>query len=408
MDKSLENLQTCIEKYTINTVSGPTTYYYDTRFGTQILDRILHPSYKKCFSSTVQPVKEVKTIVRDENNFHLCIVSNDASANSVCIQIMVRFYPADKTFICRDYDPTVIIPAILASDAKDYLKNKDHPFYRFGYIADYSWHPIDLQMDYKYLSAIEQLREREELFGHSRSMYNRMLLQNTEEAEIAKLTNQINNPPKPPTPPKKSGLAFTNELDWYDSMLDDSGSNESAAKSDEKIDIADLLRKAKDLHGSPTTSSSGERDNHRVQEPHSDCDSCGHSVFGVDDPDESLPTITADDIKELDALFNTYTREECEEPEEILNTMNLRDSMIEDKFRIPRLPLHKLRFNPVNPSPEDIEHQKMVQEQARQRNLELIRLRELQQLMATMEAYKPISKDLIPKIETRDDNLDWI
>ncbi len=334
MSQFLENLQTCIEKYTIDTVSGPTTYFYDSRFGTRIPDRILHPSYKRCFSAIVQPVKEVKSITREENNFHLCIISNNSH-----VQIMVRFYPIDKTFICRDYDPTVIIPAILTSDSKTYLQNKDHPFYKFGYVADYSWHPN--------------------------------LLEESPRKDVT-------------TAYEKTGLSYTNELDWYEA------SNTATSKTSS-------------VH-SPHVRSSDE---YGVQEPHSDCDSCGSSAFGADDPDETIAALTIDDIKELNDLFKVYTNDEKEEPEEILNTMNLNDSMIGDRFKIPKLPLNKLRFDPINPSPEDNEYQKKVQEQMRMKNLEIIRLREVQQLMETMEEHKPINMDIIPKIEERDDNLEY-
>lgn len=350
----MENLQTCIERCTINGES----FFYDSRFGTKIDEYILHPSYKKCFTSIAKPVSEIRSIVRDENSFHISIMVEGSY-----VQIMVRFYPVDKTFVCRDYDPTKIIPMILASDSKEYLKMKDHPFYKFGYTADYSWSPDNLKdVDFKYDKAIEELLSRPSRFSGF-PIYEDPY--DVSEREIKQLTNSILQPAEIKTPPKKKGLAFSNELDWYD------GSVEYESPKD-----------------SPKSSFSG-----RVREPHSDsdCDSCG--VFGVDDPDESLPTITQADIEEIEKLFSTN-----EPPDEILATMDSPEPKIAD---MPKKPLRKL---PVKMTLSD-EHQKIIQEQARLRNEEIIQLRELQRTIADMADYKPIESSLIPKIDERGDNL---
>ena len=338
----MENLQTCIERCTINGES----FFYDSRFGTKIGEHILCPSYKKCFTSVAKPISEVRSIVRNENSFHISII-----AEGSCVQIMVRFYPVDKTFVCRDYDPTKIIPMILASDSKEYLKMKDHPFYKFGYIANYAWSPDNLKdIDFKYDRAIEELLSKPSRFCVYDDPYD------VSEREIKQ-------PAEIKTPPKKKGLAFSNELDWYDGRVE--------------------YESPKD---SPKSSFSG-----RTREPHSDCDSC--DVFGVDDPDESLPIITQSDIEEIEKLFGIN-----EPPDEILATMDSPEPKISD---IPKKPLKKL---PMVMALSD-EHQKIIQEQARLRNEEIIRLRELQKTITEMADYKPIESSLIPKIDERSDNL---
>lgn len=349
----MENLQTCIERSTINGES----FFYDSRFGTKIDEHILHPSYKKCLTSVARPVSEIRSIVRTENCFHISIMVEGSY-----VQIMVRFYPVDKTFVCRDYDPTKIIPMILASDSKEYLKMKDHPFYKFGYTANYSWSPNDLKnIDFKYDEAVDELLGRSSMFS-SIQIYEDPY--DVSEREIKQLTNNILQPAELP-PPKKKGLTLLNELDWYN------GSVEYESPKD-----------------SPKSSF-----NKRVSEPHadSDCDSCG--VFGVDDPDESLPIITQADIEEIEKLFGKN-----EPPDEILATMDSPEIKIAD---IPKKPLRKL---PITMTLSD-EDQKIIQDQARLHNEEIIRLRELQKIIADMTSYKHIENNLIPKIDERDDNL---
>ncbi len=386
--RGFENLQTCIEKCTV----GADVFYYDSRFGTKIDEHTLHPLYKRCFTSTAQPVSDIARVVRDENNFHISLTSLNRS-----IQTMVKFYPCDKTFVCRDFDPRVVIPAILASSAKEYLKVKDHPFYRFGYVADYTFSPSDLDLRYTRAanSLADDMRFTTDFQKYTQTpQVQAFIAQAREEDEIKRITQQLTEPSKPKTPPKKQGLAFANELDWYDKDYEDL----IPANRSKTIDIAEIMH-------------SKEKDSYeRIQEPHSDsdCDSCG--MFGVDDPDNLLPTITKADIEELETLFGTGRDEHTagELAHEMASNEPMVDEFVSD-YRIPRIPLKKLSWCPPSaPKMQDaqrIEYEKIIQEQARQRNEELIRLRELQKLLSSMPEYTPVPKHLIPTLDNRDDNM---
>jgi len=298
-----ENLQSCIERCE---VAGE-TFYYDTRFGTKIMS--MHPSYKKCFSAIAQPVDSVESIIREENTFHVRIKSKGLPIN-----ISIKFYPCDKTFVCRDYDPSVIIPAILQdSNCREYLESRKHPMYNFGYVADYLWSPDCLN---KWRDSNLDYDPDEELIEIQRTLSKR-------------------------EPSKKKGLAYLNELDWYN----------------------------------PES---------RIQEPVSDCESC----VGDDPPFAS--EITQADLEEIEAMFGGTGNVEKK-----LDAYN--DEL---DFWVPRKPLKKIESvkSEIN---QEIE--RMKQEQMRQQIAEIKRLRDLQQLMAEMPPWTQPSG--VPKIDERIDNL---
>lgn len=183
----MENLQSCIEKCTIN----GSTFFYDVRFGSKIDEHKLHPFYMNCFVSTAKNISEIKRIIRIENNFYISVI-----AEKILHQTTVKFYPTDKTFVCRDYDPTKIIPAILESDCKEYLKSLDHPFYKPGYTANYLYTSDDLT-----------------------HMYDRAIKDLSNPSRFCDFSFDSDSDPcfksKPVKPLKKKGLFYSNELDWY-------------------------------------------------------------------------------------------------------------------------------------------------------------------------------------------------
>lgn len=126
----MEDLRSCIERVEINGVE----IYFDSRFGKKIDKSELHSEYVDGHLSKVQAVLEVISVERADNIFYAHIVTEIAERKAP-----IPFYKHDKTFVCRDYDPTVLIPAILNDPAHSrYLIANDHPCFRHGYTADYS------------------------------------------------------------------------------------------------------------------------------------------------------------------------------------------------------------------------------------------------------------------------------
>lgn len=147
----LENLHSCIEKFEC----GSDTFYCDTRYGTEIPPDDLAPYYKQSnITFCVKPVQNVISVIREGNNFFVSIDDNQT--------IRIMFYKYDKTFICRDYDPRRIIPAILSSEVDFFVEN-NHPSQRFGYVARYDISPVstyhneELNVDVRYQNAIDEL-----------------------------------------------------------------------------------------------------------------------------------------------------------------------------------------------------------------------------------------------------------
>lgn len=317
-----------IEKCTVNSES----FFYDTRFGTKIDEHTLYTPYKKCFASVAKPVSDIRHIIRDEDTFYVSVVSGGSAALAI-----VRFYPVDDTFTCRDYDPTKIIPAILASDSKKYLEMKGHPFYQPGYVADYSGLP-DIQ---DYTAAIDELQEH----SFSPKIMSRRI--------------------------EKKGLAFDNELDWYDKP---------------------------DMPASPCSPCSPYSPGSRgVREPssqsnsplHSDCDSCGlFDVRGDNNEDicDTFPIVTQSDIDEIERLFGKKERSDTPD--------YLRE--------LPRKPLRKI----INLS----DSTRSISTRSISTNFEPYRFIsyspvELFPMLEKIDDYQPVAQELIPKVDARVDNL---
>ena len=102
-----ENLRTCIEIFNID-VNDTIEYkdlYVDTRFGTIIDEKILHPFYKDAIfiKNKVKPFIEVQNIYQVNNTFQVYLRTEQGDEKTE-----VKFYQYDKSFICREYDPTKI------------------------------------------------------------------------------------------------------------------------------------------------------------------------------------------------------------------------------------------------------------------------------------------------------------
>lgn len=279
---SNENLQTCIEKCTLRGVP----FFYDSRFGAKIKSDELHPAYKQCFNADVKPVDRIITITRDVDSFHITLESNNTQLTTT-----IRFYYTDKTFVCRDYDPTVIIPAIIHNEQfTDYFIINGHPSHKFGYVANYMWSPEktyynkEFNMDIRYAQAIDDVLK---------------------------------------------------------------SNSESDGKPSDLIDIDSIYIDS------------------RVQEPESDCDSCG-----LQEPSEH--SFDRSEIDEIVKLFESTTTEEAKVDDE------------PDPFAIPLKKINRLR----NKFAEDASQL----------------LAEIQETNDLPE----ISLDLIPKYAVRDDNVDSV
>ncbi len=134
----MQDLSSFIEKCTV----VGRTFYYDTRFGNKIPENELHDNYKNGPSFTAKSISEIKNIIRRENTFYITGTSRTDEVHTIA-----RFYITDKSFACREYNPAVIIPAILQSKHKDYLASRNHPYYIAGYKANYMEYPEDLLED---------------------------------------------------------------------------------------------------------------------------------------------------------------------------------------------------------------------------------------------------------------------
>jgi hypothetical protein len=143
--ESRENLKSCIEYCTLVDSSKPVGFYFDSRFGMPIEESNMHPIYKKCVHFEAKPVIKVNRITREESIFTLSILTKSDTNEIIECQTVVKYFDNDKTFVSRSYDPVTIIHAILNDPTyKEFFVERNHPYYQFGYIANYNWAPISL------------------------------------------------------------------------------------------------------------------------------------------------------------------------------------------------------------------------------------------------------------------------
>lgn len=136
-----ENLRSCIEHFiVVNKLTGEKRpMYVDTRFGNVISDTLLHEKYKRYDNQHAEAVKEVITVMRLDETFFLFIKLMDDTTK----EISVTYFDFDNTFTVSDYDPMVIIPAILNDpEVAAYLKTKNHPYYLSTYVPAYNKYPF--------------------------------------------------------------------------------------------------------------------------------------------------------------------------------------------------------------------------------------------------------------------------
>ena len=348
---TLENLHHCIEQCTIN--NG--CFYYDTRLGTKIDEYALHPVYKKCIKSTAEPVDSIVSITRNADAFHVCLISNNLQ-----VQTIVKFYEFDKTFVCRNYDPTKIIPRILAQDESYFT---DHPFYKFGYIVNYSWASDDtydsnLDVEVKYTAAAEDI------------LYNKT----PEVPEVSRVISRYRNSMEEGAP---------------QITYDDDKSDISELHYVDEPDESYATKK----YNKYFTGIGWDDENPETPGEASECGSCGIPEFEsnfLDNTDhDDLPTITQADIDDLENMFG--------------NKSNVQS---EDDFVYPRKPLRKLAHETRYDAEENsLELQNIIQECAQKRQEEFIRMRNLHRILSEVSDYEPPAKDLIPVLPPRADNL---
>ena len=78
----------------------------------------------------------------------------------------------------------------------------------------------------------------------------------------------------------------------------------------------------------------------------------------------------------------------------------------EDDFKLPRKPLRKLAHETrYNTDENSAELQRIIQECAKQRHEEFLRMQELHKILSDVSDYVPVDKSLIPVLTPREDNL---
>jgi hypothetical protein len=136
MTDSIEDLNGVIERFRC----GEQEFYLDTRFGTEIPAEELNDAYKTEIVFDSKPVKSVNSILRLGKRLHCQVTLLDDSIE----QCDVKYFDYDKSFVCREYDPRVVIPAILKdAEVAPFLIADDHPHFKDDYTADYGKTPDD-------------------------------------------------------------------------------------------------------------------------------------------------------------------------------------------------------------------------------------------------------------------------
>lgn len=109
-------------------------YYYDKRMGDVIPISLLHRAYRQITPYPVKPVSDVVLIKRDNYIFNVYFYCNNSLENT-----QVEFDKIDKSFICKEYDPKVLINAIiLNSEFTEFLIDNEHPIKDNKYLVKYA------------------------------------------------------------------------------------------------------------------------------------------------------------------------------------------------------------------------------------------------------------------------------
>ena len=175
--ETFEDLSTCIEKCTLLNASNIVleTFYYDTRFGVKIDDGELHPAYKLCESNEAITVVDIAGVVKQGNEFIVRVVLND---NNIIDTITVRYFPYDKSFIVKKYDPIKIIRCILAkAEFKDFFICSGHPSCLLDYKPNYWWIPDSLNAMYSAMKKTNIIKTQDNLLTNNKSMSETKVLE---------------------------------------------------------------------------------------------------------------------------------------------------------------------------------------------------------------------------------------
>jgi hypothetical protein len=168
--ETFEDLSTCIEKCTLLNTSNIVleTFYYDTRLGVKIDDGELHPAYKLCELNEALSVVGISDIVKQGNEFIVRVILND---NSIIDAVTVRYFPYDKSFIVKKYDPIKIIRGILTKEEfKDFFICSGHPSCLIDYKPNYWWIPDSLNAMYSSMKKNNIIRTQDNLLTNNKSV----------------------------------------------------------------------------------------------------------------------------------------------------------------------------------------------------------------------------------------------
>lgn len=412
MSKQFENLSSCIELCTIQydrednaTEFIPNSFYYDTRLGMEIDEELMHPAYKECTVIEVLPVISVVNVSNSDYDFNIKIITYAVPADirnkeTKEVDIVVKYFPIDNSFIVRYYDPIKIIQAILSNNMyKDYFIKNDHPYYRYGYVADYGWAPENLTIMYNTMKKYN-MESRHNSLRRTTKPKKDDTLNVTYEPTIAIYKNtptDINTPDdiykNISYEPESDNRIVNNELPTYAEPVQDL--EEKIPKRYMFVDddnVYDNSDKDSNHDGEVWT---------RVQEPDSNNDDSDEQEAEYTSEEE----MTLEELKELEDLFGVLNKDDDRNEEDKYKEDNYEedeykeDDYKENKYK--EVPKKKVKKLPVTKHRQILENEFIddIKMQMREKSDRVNIYKELHKKTETT-----YSKNY-PKLDERDDNL---
>ena len=137
---------------------SPINFYFDSRFGCEVDEDRLHDSYKLCKNIKAKPVLKVCDISLVGYLFVVRVMLTNGTFEVTT----VSYDRETKCFRCQNYDPRVVIQAILQDPiAAQALQHDEHPFYDPNFVADYSKSLVDDELDFDVLYEIDAENQME-------------------------------------------------------------------------------------------------------------------------------------------------------------------------------------------------------------------------------------------------------
>ncbi len=393
---SLEDLSTCIEHCTIindrvESKISNSEFYYDTRLGMRIDEHLMHPVYKNNIRINVLPVISVCSITRKEYVFDITLLvyenaTNIADTNAQKVTISVRYFPIDHSFVVRSYDPTKIIQAILSNnDNKDFFVSHNHPYHKYGYIADYGWAPENLTIMYNTMQRVMPCSNTSNTIQfNEKNTLSRPILTRKDELEYDELTYEDDNKYDKQTAvfeednaPKR--FMFRDELD--ESFLHDSDEESDPSK--------EIWTRVQEPDSNSETSEREESDDGIIS-----ADDDG--VISADDE------MTMEELKELEDLFGSNDKHDISDTDDGLTF----------KKKVKKLPTRKINIHKSqnHNRTDDNKLQKSKVEHEFMNDI-LMSMTDKKQNkiiynnLLDMSDYKAVFSQKTPKLKERDDNL---